>query len=243
MLRLPDSRNVSRTLAVVGLVAGPLLFFVDTLIDPAWDEDNAVYLAEVAANKHLNITAEVVATLGSLVFIPGTIGVMRLMRGPRVTLGQLAAGLLTVGLIGLTASLAFNAFDIAMADFEDREAMVAFRDELENSGAVKAYWLSFFFGGIVFGSILLAIALLRRRIVPVWSPILLIVAIMLWSLEGDEKLLNALSLLILAVALAPLAMRIWSLSDEDWEHWTVPVDGRDAAPGPPAERNPHIPQT
>ena len=235
MLRLSDSRNFSRTLAVVGLVAGPLLFLVDALIDPAWDDDNAAYLAEVAANKHLNITAEVVATLGSLVFIPGAIGVMRLMRGPRVTLGQVAAGLLTVGLIGLTASLAFNAFDVAMADFENRETMVAFRDELEDSGAVNAYWLSFFFGGIVSGSILLAIALLRRRIVPVWSPILLVVAIVLWSLKGDEKFLNALSLLILAVALAPLAMRIRSLSDEDWEQWTVPVDGGDTGPGPPVE--------
>jgi Domain of unknown function (DUF4386) len=243
MLRLSDSRNFSRTLAVVGLVAGPLLFLLDALIDPAWDDDNAAYLAEVAANKHLNITAEVVATLGSLVFIPGAIGVMRLMRGPRVTLGHVAAGLLTVGLIGLTASLAFNAFDVAMADFENREAMVAFRDELEDSGAVNAYWLSFFFGGVVSGSILLAIALLRRRIVPVWSPILLVVAIVLWSLKGDEKFLNALSLLILAVALAPLAMRIRSLSDEDWEQWTVPVDGGDTGPAPPAERIPHIPQT
>jgi hypothetical protein len=227
--RLPDSRSFSRTLAAVGLVAGPLLFLVDTLIDPAWEADNAAYLAQIAANKNANITAEVTATVGSLIFIPGAIGVMRLLRGPRVSLGQLAAGLLTIGLIGLTASLAFNAVDVAMADFENREAaMVAFRGELEGNGVIEAYWLSFFVGGIVFGSLLLAIALLRRRIVPIWSPILLILATVLWAVEGEKKLLNGISLVLLTAALAPLALRIWSLRDDEWEKWTIPLDGNAA---------------
>jgi putative effector of murein hydrolase LrgA (UPF0299 family) len=224
MLRLSDSRNFSRTLAAVGLVAGPLLFFLDTLIDPAWAEDDAAYLAEIAANRTTNITAEVVATVGSLIFIPGIVGVMRLTRGPHVTLGQLASGLVAIGLIGATGGLAFNAVDVTMADFDNREAMVAFRGELEGSGVVAAYWLSFFFGGFVLGMILLAIALLRGRIVPVWSPIMLVVATLLWSLQGENRLWNAVSLLLLAAALAPLAVRIWSLSDDEWERWTVRLD-------------------
>ena len=236
MLSFSDSRNFSRTLAAIGLIVGPLLFVLGTLIDPAWDDDHAAYLEEVADGKGAYITAGVLNTVGSLIFIAGTIGVMRLLRGRGVTFGQFAAGLLTVGLIGLTAGFAFNGFDVAMADFEDRETMVAFSESLEDSGALNAYFIAFFFGGIVLGSILLAIALFRRRVVPIWSPILLIVAIVV-GFVGGEKLLNALSFLILAAALAPLAMLIWSLSDDDWERWELPIDreaARSPAEAPPA---------
>lgn len=238
MLRLSDSRNFSRTLAAIGLIVGPLLFVLGALIDPAWDDDHAAYLAEVADGKGAYITAGALGTLGSLFFIAGTIGVMRLLRHRRVTFGQFAAGLLTVGLIGLTAGFAFNAFDVAVADFDDRETMVAFSESLEDSGALNAYFIAFFFGGIVLGSVLLAIALYRRRIVPIWSPILLVVAIVVGFAGGEEKLLSALSFLILAAALAPLAMLIWSLSDDDWERWELPLDReatRPEAEPPPAE--------
>ncbi len=36
MLRFSDSRNFSRTLAAIGLIAGPLLLCIESLLDPAW---------------------------------------------------------------------------------------------------------------------------------------------------------------------------------------------------------------
>ena len=170
MLRFSDSRNFSRTLAAIGLIAGPLLFAIEALLDPAWASDSAEYLAEVADDKGRYIAAGAAGTIGSLLFIPGLLGVMRLFRGRSVTLGQIAAGLLTVGVIGLSAILAFNGFDVILADHADRAAAVEIYDELDDSGALIAYFLFFFFIGIVLGSILLAIALFRRRIVPIWSP-------------------------------------------------------------------------
>jgi hypothetical protein len=226
MLGLSDSRHFSRTLAAIGLVLGPLLFLLDTLIDPAWADDDAAYLAEVAGHKGRYVIAELASTLGALVWIVGMIGVMRLLRRRRVTLGQLAAGMVTVGLIGLTASFAFSVFDLAMADFENRAAMVHLHAELGDSYAYKAYWLTFFSAGTVLGLILLAAALLRQRIVPFWSPIALIVASVFWHVAGGERVTDALALLMLAAALAPLAARIWSLSDEEWARWEIPLEGR-----------------
>ena len=230
---MPDSRRISRRLAALGLVAGPVLLLVDALMDPAWSSNDAVYLAEVAHNKTTNIVSESIATAGALVLVAGALGIMRLMRGPRLTLGQVAAAILTIGLIGLTASLAFNAFDIAMADFSDRRAMIAFHHDLEHSAAYNLYWIVFFYCGVVLGSLLVAIALLRRPIVPRWSPALLIAAVGLWSIEGGRQALNALSLALLTIALLPLGARIWSLSDDEWEQWVVPLD---ATPRPAAGR-------
>jgi hypothetical protein len=238
MLRFSDSRNFSRTLAAIGLIAGPLLFCIEALLDPAWASDSAEYLAEVAADKGRYIAAGAVGTIGSLLFIPGLLGVMRLFRGRSVTLGQIAAGLLAVGVIGLTAGLAFNGFDVILADSADREAAVQIYDEGDENGAVIAYFLFFFFIGIVLGSILLAIALFRRRIVPIWSPILLVVAILLGFFASEESaIVNAISFLVLTAALAPLAMRIWGLSDDEWERWELSLEvagtGGAAAPPPP----------
>jgi hypothetical protein len=238
MLRFSDSRNFSRTLAAIGLLAGPLLFCIESLLDPAWASDSAEYLAEVADDKGRYIAAGVVGTIGSLLFIPGLLGVMRLFRRRSITLGQIAAGLIAVGVIGLSATLAFNGFDIILAEHADRAAAVQIYDEGDENGAVLAYFLFFFFIGIVLGSILLAIALFRRRIVPIWSPILLVVAIVVgFFASGESAIVNAISFLILAAALAPLAILIWGLSDDDWERWELPVeDARTAgtaAPPPP----------
>ncbi len=224
----------------IGLIAGPLLFAIEALLDPAWASDSAEYLAEVADDKGRYIAAGAMGTIGSLLFIPGLLGVMRLFRGRSVTLGQIAAGLLTVGVIGLSATLAFNGFDIILADHADRAAAVEIYDEGDDNGALIAYFLFFFFIGIVLGSILLAIALFRRRIVPIWSPILLVVAILVGFLAGEESaIVNAISFLILTAALAPLAMLIWGLSDDEWERWELSLDdtrtGEAAAPPPPPQ--------
>ncbi len=194
----------------------------------------------MAADKGRYIAAGAAGTIGSLLFIPGLLGVMRLFRGRSVTLGQIAAGLLTIGVIGLTAILAFNGFDVILADHADRAAAVEIYDELDDSGALIAYFLFFFFIGIVLGSILLAIALFRRRIVPIWSPILLVVSILVSFLASEESaIVNAISFLILTAALAPLAMLIWGLSDDEWERWELSLDdartGEAAAPPPPPQ--------
>lgn len=223
MLELADSRNFSRRLAALGLVLGPLLFLLDAVIDPAWAEDDAAYLAEVAENETVYTAAELASTVGALLLIAGMLGVMRLLRGPRLNLGQLAAGMVTVGLIGLTGSVVFSILDLAMAGFEDREAMVGLLGELQDSGPYRAYWLVFFRGATVLGLLVLAVAIYRRRIVRSWSPAAVSAGALVWYLGGGEQVLNAGAWFVLAAALTPLAMRLQSLSDEAWAKWEIPL--------------------
>ncbi len=235
MLKLSDSRNFSRTLAGIGLIAGPLAFVIVSLLDPAWSDDAAEYLEEVAANEGRYIASGILWTLGSLLFIAGTLGLMKLLRGRGVTLGQVGAGLITVGLIGLTAVLAFNTLDVEMARSVNREAMTALSESLEDSPVLMAYFFGFFLGGIVLGSLLLAIALFRRHIVPIWSPILLILSLVIAFVGGEEQLLSALSFVVLLIALLPLALRIFAVSDDAWQRWEplaeAETPGRTIQPG------------
>ena len=204
------SREIGRTLAAGGLVLGPLLFLFDAVLDPAWADDDAAYLAEVAANRTAYIIAEVSSAIGALLLIAGMVGVTATMSGPRVTFGQVAAGIMTVGLIGLTGSLAFSVVDLAMAGFGDRGAMVELRAELQDSGPYRAFWLAFSALATVGGLLLLAVALYLRRVVPRWAPTAICASALLWYIGGSEQALYAMSWLLLTTAFLPLAKRVRS---------------------------------
>lgn len=233
MFNLSDSISFSRNLAGVGLLAGPLLMALAALIDPAYDDDAALYLAEVADGEGAYLIAGLLGTIGSLVFIAGGLGLIRLLRGPAVSLGQVGAWLLTLGLIGLAPVLAFNGFDIALADAESRESAVAIFDSLEDSAALTVYWVSFFFIGVVLGTLLIALALIRRRIVPVWAPGVLLAALAV-GFGGSGAVLAALSFILLAVGFYPLAMIILRMSDRSWAEW-LPLEAEGLASVPPAD--------
>ena len=94
MLRFSDTRNFSRTLAAIGLIAGPSSSpssRCSTRRGPATAPSTSPRWRTTRAATSL----PGVGTIGSLVFIPGLLGVMRLFRRRSVSLGQIAAGLLT----------------------------------------------------------------------------------------------------------------------------------------------------
>ncbi len=50
--------------------------------------------------------------------------------------------------------------------------------------------------------------------------------------QAAKELTDALALVLLAAALAPLAARIWSLSDEDWARREIPLEAKVGEGGP-----------
>lgn len=218
MLNLADSRNFARTLAALGLFVGPMSFLIASVIDPAWADDGATYLQEVAAGETMYLAAGVLWTVGSLFLVFGMLGVVRLMRDKGVTLGQVGAGLMALGSIMLSAAVAFFGVDVALARVEDRALAVEIWESLESVPVAGAFYFVAFLGGIVLGSLLLAIALFRRKTVPVWSPVVLIVSTVV-GFVGQTQLMSVISIGLLAVALFPLGQKIWSLSDDQWAQW------------------------
>jgi hypothetical protein len=205
-----DAHKFGRTLAAIGLVAGPLLFGLDAAIDPAWASDDAAYLAEVDANRGVYLAAELCSTFGALLLIAGMIGVMLVARGPRVNLVQVAAGIVAIGFIGLAGSLAFSIFDLAMADFADRGAMAALRAELQDSAPYRAFWLVFSALATVGGLLLFSAALFARSAVPRWAPIAIAAAALLWYTRGGDQTAFVATWALLAAGFAPLAAAVRS---------------------------------
>jgi hypothetical protein len=222
-----DSRSVSRWLAAVGLIAAPILFAVSGLIEPAWADDSAEYLREVAGGTTAHLAWAGLFAAGGLLLLAGMIGVARLLRGGRGG----AVGTAGAWLVGVSAAIvgglvmAQAVVEVAMVSAgADRTEMVALYDRTDDSAFAMAAFGLLFFGGFGLGTLLLVAGLLVRRPVPIWSPLLL-VAWLVVLFASPNQLVNGLSFVLMLGAFAPLAARIAGMTNEQWERWQPRPDG------------------
>jgi hypothetical protein len=233
MLNFSDSRNFTRTLAALSLLVTPVLLLLAVLIGPDLGDDPAEELAAIADNEAGFVISGLLFLIAPLVLLPGMMGTIRLMRRRGVTLGQIGAGLI---LFGALLTMAFYGFGVvqyvaATDDGVSRPEMVKLFDAAEDSGLAFPIFVGFVLG-LILGSILLAISLWRNRVVPVWGPIALVLSSVL-GFVGESTVVGAISFVLLFVGLFPIAQKILSISDDEWEGWQLPERAA-ASPPPPA---------
>jgi hypothetical protein len=230
MLKLSDSRNFGRTLAVISLIATPLLLFVGILISPDTSDDAAKALAEIADNEVGYVIGGLLFLIAPLAFVPGMLGIMRLMRRHGVTIGQAGAALIMIGALITVSFYGFGVIEYVAATDSglDRVEMARLVDAAEDT-ALNLPFLVAFVLGLVLGSVLLAIGLWRSGVVPRWSPVALVVSTVV-SFFAESAVLGAVSFVLLLAALVPIAQKILSISDEEWDRWRLPER---APPAPP----------
>ncbi len=220
MLNPTDSRNFSRTFCALNLVLGPLLLLIAGFVGPAYIEDDNAWFDAAAAAGSAIVLSSVIFLFGILFLVAGLVGVIHLTRGRTVTVAQVGASLMIFGaVIGgswfLAAVLETTA---AQGAGLDREQMISLFDQAEESPWLGLMFVSFL-GGIVLGSIVLAVGLLLRRAAPVWAPVAIIASTVLGFLAEDNMLLSHVSFALLVVGFAGVAWRIWQLTDEQWAQW------------------------
>jgi hypothetical protein len=201
----------SRRPLAVALVAAPLLWLAAELISPALKSDSAAQLAIIAqhADRWFGYTA--VLTLGTILFVPAVLGIMRLTRQgmPRLTLiGGALLGYGTIIAVG-DAMSQLTTWQMVMGG-ANRAQMAALLDRVDNAGGAS---LLFGPGGLAFlvGAILLTVALVRTRVVPVWVSIAFLVGIIvqLVGFTSASVALITASAVICLVAMAMFARRLW----------------------------------
>lgn len=183
--------------------------------------DQLKALGKIADHKGAYVASNLLFVVGALIFILATYGIVHVYRGNKLGLGQVAGGLLAIGMSVFFAFYAFGATQYEMvnhAEFRTPATQHAFAQLLHfgnSSGPGSALFIAFILG-IVLGPVLLGIAMIRRRNVPVWSGILTIVAGVVGFFVNSSAG-NVIVMVLLLVALAPLAALIWSMSDAEWD--------------------------
>jgi hypothetical protein len=229
MPNLKDSRNLSRTVPAVCLVLFPVLFLAGDLIQGPDPGNTRAGLDQVAANPTPFLVGILCYMLGSALSIGGMVGVLHLLRGPGLTVGQVGATLLILGSVVTAGWFGFGVLFVVAATGPglDRAQMAALFDAAEGSAGGTVLFVGFLVG-IVLGQLLLAVGLLLRRAVPIWVPIVLVASGVL-SFVVSGGYLAAIADVALLAATAGIAWRMFSLTDEQWAGQWQPPAGRAAA--------------
>jgi MFS family permease len=228
VLRLSDERNFARTMAGMSLIVAPLLLLLATLISPDLSGDPAERLAEISDNEARYVVSGYLFLLAAWAFVPGLIGLWRLFRGPRVTVGQLGAGLVLIGVITTISFFGFGAYEYEAAQPDlDPGQMAQLADNVDGSGVTTPLFIVTFVVGIGIGSLIVAWSLWRRRVVPPWAPAAIVAGTILGAFSEDSVALGAIGFASLLVGFGWVGLKLLSMSDEEWD-----LLGR--APGPAA---------
>lgn len=218
MFRLSDPIRFPNVMMAASLVAAPLLLLLAFAFHP--DEvrtDKAEQLAIVAANSARFYWVHLIALAGLALFVPATLGLVRVLHMQSTRLAHIGAIAAFVGVPAVTISVTMAIVEWMMATQPrgDRAAMAALLARLnEDAGIV----LPFFLPGtlLLVGLVLFGVGLYRTRVVPRTAAVLVIVGPVAWQLGfvvGGERAIVA-GVGALTVGLGAVARRILSEAHE-----------------------------
>ncbi|MGY2129420.1 hypothetical protein [Blastococcus sp. SYSU DS0617] len=197
----------ARRLYAAALVAAPLAMGVAALVDPTPEADSTAALLDLVAERPGAWSAGLLLFfLSGLLWVPAGLGLLRvLLRGQ--LLGRIAA--LAV-LVGGAALVPLDAASLYLAELAGSSVplaqQVAVVEGVEGSLALVLAEVVHVVG-LFAGLLLLAIAVFRARITPVWVPVVLVVALA-GLLAAPHRAVQAVALVLLVAAFAGLAVRL-----------------------------------
>jgi hypothetical protein len=219
LLKFSDARNFARTSTGLLLIAGPAILTLASIISPNTDHDNKLKeLAAVAAHKGTYVLSGLLFLLATVLLMYAGWGVVRLFRGPRgVTLGQVGGVLLSLGAMVGAGWYAFGVLEYEMVNHKglDRVALATYLHKANDSSLLLP--LIIMFGvGVVIGTILIGVAAIRTRIVPVWAAVVIIVSGAA-GFFSNGKAGGIISGVVLLVGFGALGLRALQMTDEEWD--------------------------
>ncbi|MFF4061708.1 hypothetical protein ACFYZ8_40490 [Streptomyces sp. NPDC001668] len=203
--------GTARLLAAIAAALGPLMFAAAGLLAPYDTDASSKEIArDIAAHQGAAELSVWLWTVGTVLFLPGLVGValLAVSRSPR--LGLWGSVLFGTGLTAINATP--NLDVVALGAYEKgvgQDSLVRIADGVDELAVVNGPIL-YFVAAHVVGAILLGVALLRGRVVPAWAAWLLILSMPLnvagWVIGIAP--LTALSFVMAAAgfALAGLAL-------------------------------------
>jgi hypothetical protein len=213
-MHLPDPRSLPKIAIGSSLVLAPLAYLVSTLVAPPLVSGDAEKLAAMGRELNRTYVFGLLTIVGTILLVPAVVGVMQLLRDRSPWLGYIGGGLVELGMliaIGDSFLVLVN-WQMAKQAAGDRAQMAALSRSLDNAAGLNTL---FTVGGlgIMAGSVLLGVGLLRSRVVPWWAAVAFpagsIVNIVGFSMNS-RSVLDASALLLLA-ALVPVAVKLYGL--------------------------------
>lgn len=169
--------GTARLLAAVTAALGPLLFAAAGLVAPYDTDATSKEIArDIATHQGATELSVWLWTVGTVLFLPGLVGVALLAVARSARLGLWGAVLFGTGLVAINATP--NLDMVALGGFGkgvSQDSLVRVADGVNELAVVNAPIL-YFVAAHVVGAVLLGVALLRGRVIPAWAAWLLILS-------------------------------------------------------------------
>jgi hypothetical protein len=215
---LLNERRFDTRLAGLSLIVAPALLLLANAIDPSANDKAAARLPEISDNPGRYVAAGYLLVVAAWAFVPGLIGLWRLFGGPRVTVGQVGAGLLMIGMITTIAFVGFGVYEYEAATSGLDPAQMARLVDNAEASAVGVPLLVVFLVGVVIGSLIVAGSLWRRGIVPVWSPAAIVAGTIL-NFLADGAALSATAFAFQLVGFGCVGLRLLRGAGANADAW------------------------
>ncbi len=221
MLKLGDANSFRRTALGLCLIAAPLVGLMSALITPRFTGGMGEELAAISEHTGRWLVGEALNLITFFLFMLAALGTLHLLRHRSVVLGHMGGGLALLGAFFHGAIIGFALVEVPLvASGGSRDQMIEFANQMYESAAFMIIlfpFLSFFVGWI-----LLAIALWRARVAPLWVAAV-IVAATLSEFVGPEASSPELMFALFLISLGYVGLKVLRLSDKEWERGATPA--------------------
>jgi hypothetical protein len=221
MLALSDPTRFRRGLGSASLLLAPLLGLAAAVIAPPSSSNTAADLALISAHHGAFVAEAVLEAAAWIVFIPGVLGIVHLLRQRGVVLGHVGGVLAILGMISFVAESAIAQATAVLAEDAGHRAVYAQAVYSMRHSPLAAFVLLALLGEI--GLILLAVAMRRARRAPGWVVAATAVAVLVDFAPIPDPLGLIITWLLLGLAFGRIGWAIRSTSDAEWEQPGEPV--------------------
>ncbi len=203
----PRTSRARLILCALALGLAPVLLVIASLVSISTSDNAAQGVADVAADRNQFVAGNILFLLGAAALIPGALALASLVRARGSAWMTTGASMMALG----GGSIAIALWSYTVVGFLGtesgvaRDAAVAMFDHGDSSLLFGAAWV--IGTGALLGMIIAAIGLIRARSVPLWEPVLLIIAPVV-SFFGENGVLGAALSIPLAIALIALAYEV-----------------------------------
>jgi len=215
---LSNASKFRRTTAGLCLILAPLLLLISNLLQTRASVSTEALLGAITERAVANEISFAFAVYGFTLMVPAVIGIVHLLRHRSIALGHVGGTFLIVGMVSFafvagTESILY----IAGADpTVNRDAVIALNERIGASIVYNIINLTEVFGYFL-GTILLAIALFRAKVVSPLFPILLAAGIIARFTLASFYTGVIFSDALYFTAFASIGLFVLRQSDEEWE--------------------------
>jgi hypothetical protein len=234
MLKINDANNFRRTLAGLSLIAAPLTGLIGGLVFPLLPDNTAGTLASISEHSGRFLMANSLFLVAFALMMPAVLGIMRLLRDRAVALGHVGGGLFLLGNFFHAAAVGYALVQLPVAESGGNKVQIIALAEGRYASTAFLLLLPVFLIPSVLGALILAVAVWRARVAPLWAAVAIVVGVATdfvvpESLNLQPDLYFAFTL----VGFGWIGLKLLRMSDAQWEQASTETLDADA----PANRS------